>query len=57
MTIVRAVTTGGGVLLDNKDVDRIEDVNEDKEEGYKKSHSSGNNIRRDDETDPGNDHK
>ena len=51
------VTTVGGVLLDNKDVDRIEDVNEDKEESYKKSHSSGNNIRRDDETDPGNNHK
>ena len=51
------VTAGGGVLLDTKDVDRIEDVNEEKEESYKKSHSSRNNIRRDDETDPGNDHK
>ena len=57
MILFTTVATGGGVLLDNKDVDRIEDVNEDKEESYKKSHSSGNNIRRDDETDPGNNHK
>ena len=57
MILVTTVTTSGGLLLDNKDVDRIEDVNEDKEESYKKSHSSGNNIRRDDETDPGNNHK
>ena len=57
MILVTTVTTSGGLLLDNKDVDRIEDVNEDKEESYKKSHSSRNNIRRDDEADPGNDHK
>ena len=57
MILVTTVTTSGGLLLDNKDADRIEDVNEDKEESYKKSHSSGNNIRRDDETDPGNNHK
>ena len=57
MKLVTTVTTSGGLLLDNKDADRIEDVNEDKEESYKKSHSSGNNIRRDDEADPGDDHK
>ena len=57
MILVTTVTTSVGLLLDNKDADRIEDVNEDKEESYKKSHSSGNNIRRDDETDPGNNHK
>ena len=57
MILVTTVTTSGGLLLDNKDADRIEDVNEDKEESYKKSHSAGNNIRRDDETDPGNNHK
>ena len=57
MILVTTVTTSGGLLLDNKDADRIEDVNEDKEESYKKSHSSRNNIRGYDETDPGNDHK
>ena len=51
------VITGGGVLLDDKDADRIEDVNENEEEGDKKRHSSRNNIRRDNEAYPGHDHK
>ena len=37
--------------------DGVEDVNEDKEEGYKKSHPTRNNIRRYNEAYPGHDHK
>ena len=40
-----------------KNIHRVEDVNEDEEEGYKKGHPTRNNIRRYNEAYPGHDHK